>query len=228
MQPYIFPYIGYFQLIRAVDKFVFFDDVNYIKKGWVNRNQILVNKKSHLFTVPLKAASQNILINKVKLAPEYLKWRDKFLTTVKQSYKKAPFFAEIFDLIVTSLNHKDNIRDLCFQSTKLLLNYLGLNTNIECSSSKYRNAHLIGKERILDICKKEKCSTYINSIRGVELYDFQDFKNKGLVLKFIKTKPLNYKQFENVFVPNLSIIDVLMFNGKKNTLEIIDNYKLIN
>lgn len=110
MQPYLFPYIGYFQLLNAVDMFVVFDDVNFIKKGWINRNNILVNRQKYLFTVPLKDASQNKLIKEVQIADDG--WQEKFLKTVAQSYKKAEFFDEAFALI----------EKLCVRANLSLLN----------------------------------------------------------------------------------------------------------
>ena len=98
MQPYFFPYIGYFQLINAVDKFIIYDDVNYIKKGWINRNNILVNNSPNLIQVPLIAASQNRLIKDILVVDEN-NWKDKLLKTIYFNYKKAPFFDQIFSLL---------------------------------------------------------------------------------------------------------------------------------
>jgi len=100
MQPYFFPYIGYFQLVAAVNKFVIYDDVNFIKRGWINRNNVLINKKSNLFTVPLIKASQNTLINDTKINLKFYNiWKVKFLRSLEQSYKKAPYFTEVYNLI---------------------------------------------------------------------------------------------------------------------------------
>src|SRR5690606_3799363 len=95
MQPYLFPYLGYFQLINAVETFVFYDDVNFIKRGWINRNQILVDNKAALFTVPLKKASQNKLINEIDMAIDE-KWLSQFFKTIEQNYKNAPYFDDTF------------------------------------------------------------------------------------------------------------------------------------
>lgn len=107
MQPYFLPYIGYFQLINAVDTFVLLDDVNYINKGWINRNQLLLNGKAHLFTLPLQKASQNKLINQLELSNE-TKWKDKLLKTIETAYKKAPQFHLVFPLISQILQYPES------------------------------------------------------------------------------------------------------------------------
>ena len=79
MQPYIFPYLGYFQLLNSVDHFVFYDDVNFIKGGWVNRNQLLINNQNKFFTVPLKKIISFTPINEVEIHKKlYPNWRSKF------------------------------------------------------------------------------------------------------------------------------------------------------
>ena len=96
MQPYIFPYLGYYQLVNAVDTFVFFDDVNFINKGWINRNNILQQNQALRFTIPLMKASQNRLINEIELS-DYGKWRGDFLKTIEMNYKKASHFTLIYE-----------------------------------------------------------------------------------------------------------------------------------
>lgn len=90
MQPYFFPYLGYFQMFNAVDKFVLLDDVNFIMRGYINRNSILLNGKAHKFSIPLEKPSQNKLINETKLNFS-LKDKENFLKTIQLAYKKAPF-----------------------------------------------------------------------------------------------------------------------------------------
>ena len=219
MQPYFFPYIGYFQLMNAVDKFVIYDDVNFINRGWVNRNRILVNSKEHMFTVPLKNASQNVLIKDHELIePE--KWKNKFLKTLEHAYGKAPFFENVFSIVYKVINTKSKfIKDWHLKSFRLINKYLGIDTIIVESSSIYKNKILKGQNRILDICIKEKTDQYINPIGGKELYNSELFMNHGIKLNFLETEELNYNQFSSEFVPWLSMIDVMMFN----TLDKINN-----
>ncbi|HEX8196421.1 MAG TPA: WbqC family protein [Pyrinomonadaceae bacterium] len=225
MQPYLFPYIGYFQLLNAVDKFVVFDDVNFIKKGWINRNNILVNRQKYLFTVPLKDASQNKLIKEVQIADDG--WQEKFLKTVAQSYKKAEFFDEAFALIEKIVRSGESfLAKLILQSLRLLKDALKINAEIVSSSEIYNNRELKAQDRILDICKQEKATEYVNPAGGMELYDRRIFFENGVKLFFLKTDPFSYRQFGDEFVPHLSIIDVLMFNGAAGTQELLSRYVL--
>jgi WbqC-like protein family len=229
MQPYLFPYIGYFQLIKTVDIFVFYDDVNYIKKGWVNRNRILVNKKEFTFSVPLNKISQNITIRETYINLEtFESWKEKIIQTLLYNYKKAPFFSEVNELINSILNKKyATISDLAIESIIATSEYLGFKTTFFTSSERYENRDLERQERLIDICNKENASDYINALGGNELYDKKSFKEKGIELSFIKTLPIEYKQFNNDFVPWLSIIDVLMFNSIEEVEEMLDKYELV-
>ena len=227
MQPYIFPYIGYFQLINAVDKFVIYDDVNFINKGWINRNRILNNGKDSLFTIPLKEASQNKLINEIDINWD-IAWKSKFLKTLEQCYKKTPFYSEILPIIEQTLSiDNEPVSKVIEHNLRLICNYLDIKTEIISSSTIYKNTHLKAQERILDVCLQEKASQYINPIGGLELYDKDFFEIKGIQLNFIKSNPIEYSQFKNEFVPWLSMIDVLMFNSKEKIKEFLDNYELI-
>ena len=227
MQPYLFPYIGYFQLVNAVDRFVMLDDVNYINKGWVNRNRILVGGKEYLFTIPLIDASQNRYIKDIEVSNDP-KWRAKFLKSVEMSYSKAPYFKEAFGIISKVINSSETfISKIVLQSLKEILNYLEIEKQIVESSSVYNNRELKGQDRILDISLKEGATQYINPIGGTELYSKDIFTNKNVQLNFIKSKPINYAQFKNEFVPWLSVIDVLMFNSKEQVREFLNLYDLV-
>lgn len=230
MQPYIFPYIGYFQLINAVDKFIIYDDVNYIKQGWINRNYILVNKQSFCFTIPLENPSSFQLICETQLNKKFYRdWANKFIKTIDQNYKKAPFFEAVSKVVKeVLLDEKVTIAELALSSIKLIVNYLNIGTVIEDSSSVYENAPLKSQARVLDICKKESAKKYINPIGGTELYSKETFEKEGISLNFIKSASINYQQFRNPeFVPWLSIIDVLMFNDKAKVSEFLNNYDLL-
>ena len=230
MQPYLFPYIGYFQLVAAVNKFVIYDDVNFIKGGWINRNNILINKKSNLFTVPLNKASSNTLINETTINLKFYNiWKVKFLRSIEQSYKKSPYFTDVYNLIenVLEINENDLISELAVNSIKNVCDYLQLDTEICETSENYNNKIKSGQERVLDICGIEKASHYINPIGGIELYSKNTFKENGIVLNFIKSKPIIYSQFDNDFSPWLSIIDVLMFNSISEVSTMVNQYELV-
>jgi hypothetical protein len=227
MQPYFMPYIGYYQLLNAVDKLVLYDDVNFINKGWINRNNILVGGSSHLFTIPLQNASQNKLINEISISGD-LNWKKKLLKTVQQAYQKAPFFSTTFGLLQEILQTKsDTITELCLVSLKETAKYIGIDTEIIPSSSIYSNTDLKGQERILSICTSESADHYINPIGGIDLYDQSIFYDAGIQLHFIKSKPFTYEQFSNSFVPWLSIIDVLMFNSPEEVQSQLPEFELI-
>ncbi|WP_432409972.1 WbqC family protein [Rasiella sp. SM2506] len=227
MQPYIFPYLGYFQLIHSVDTFVFYDDVNFIKRGWINRNQILVGLEAILFTVPLKKASQNKLINEIDTAISE-KWVLQFYKTIEQNYKNAPFFNETFGILkkVFEKGHT-NISSLAIESILQISNYLQLDTQFEVSSLEYpHTASLPKAERLIAICKEKGSDTYINPSGGKKLYQKNTFKEEGITLSFIENELLPYSQFGNQFVIGLSMLDVLMFNSVEATNKLISNYKL--
>lgn len=229
MQPYLFPYIGYFQLINAVDKFVVYDDVNFIKQGWINRNSILVGEKAFLFTVPLENQSSFQKINETLLNQKfYSSWAGKFLKTIEQNYKKAPFFNEVFPLLKKFLQAENqSIATAALNSLKLVTQYIGLTTEFVDSSVKYDNQHLSSQTRILDICTQENASQYINLSGGTALYAKSDFLDKGIELQFIQTEKIVYTQFNANFVPNLSIIDILMFNEVSKIKEFLNQYKVL-
>lgn len=226
MQPYVFPYIGYFQLINTVDKFVILDDVNYIMRGWINRNSILVNGNEHLFSVPVKKASQNNLIFECELG-EY-KWKIKFLKTLEFSYKKAPYYKDCINIISSILlNDEKNLSTWLTFQIKQICSYLNIKTLIVESSRLYSNQHLKAQTRIIDICSQEKATVYYNSIGGRELYNSMEFGKNNIELKFLKAVPVSYPQGNSEFVPFLSIIDVMMFNSVNSIQEMLNKFELI-
>lgn len=227
MQPYVFPYIGYFQMIAAVDLFVLYDDVNFIKKGWINRNKILVNGKEYMFTVPCQKVSQNKLICKTEIAKD--NEFDKLLKTLEFAYHDAPFFSTTVDLVTSILfPAPEYIHELASRSIIEISNYLGLKTEFVSSQDRYDNQHLKKAERLIDICHQEKRFNYINAIGGQALYSKDYFEQKGVSLNFLKVNNFSYNQLNHQFVPWLSIIDILMFNSKQKIVdEFLNNYELI-
>jgi len=229
MQPYLFPYIGYFQLINAVDKFVFYDDVNYIKQGWINRNYILANNQKYLFSIPIEKISSYKKINEVKINSFiFEKTKKKLLKTIEQSYKKAPFFKQTYNIFVTILNSNDKfISNYARNSVIKISEYLKINTEIINTSKIYNNDYLKSSERIFDICKQENANWYINPIGGKELYSIKEFNKRKIYLNFLETSNIKYNQVSNQFIPFLSIIDVMMFNSPEEIKKMLENYTLI-
>jgi hypothetical protein len=227
MQPYLFPYIGYFQLIHAADKFVVYDDVTFIKQGWINRNNILLNGQKYLFTVPLVNASSNTLICDTQVSKLDI-WGAKFLKTIEQAYRKAPHYAEVYPLLAEIVvPGRDNISTLITNSLRKISAYIGITTEIAETSRHYGNSELKAQERVLDICRKEGADSYVNPIGGIELYSKDRFREEGMDLYFIKTGVVQYAQFKEPFTPWLSIIDVLMFNRPEEALQLVRQYELV-
>lgn len=227
MQPYLLPYLGYWQMITSADTFVLLDDVNFINRGWINRNNILLNGSAHLFTLPLINASQNKLINEIDITTDK-KVKEKILKTFETAYKKAPYFNDVFPLLTDIfLYDNHNLKYFLLHHFDVIFRYLNINVPMICSSDIQKDNTLKAQDRIIDICHRLNTTHYINAIGGQELYDKKDFEREGILLSFIKMNNLSYKQFKNVFVPNLSIVDILMFNDRDIITHMLDKYNLV-
>jgi len=221
MQPYLFPYLGYFQLIDVADKFVFYDDVNFIKNGWINRNRLLISKNVNYITIPLSGMSSSLKINQVMIQQND-RWRKKILQSVRQSYSKAPYFKEVNNILSEVLFSEENyISNLAKKSIILVSQYLELETQFIISSSNYNNMELGGVDRVIDICHREKATEYYNLPGGKGLYDNDLFELNEIKLYFVKPFLSRYQQFSEEFIPGLSVIDVLMFNDKSTAREML-------
>lgn len=227
MQPYLFPYIGYFQLINIVDTFVFYDDVNFINRGWINRNNILLIGKSHRITVPLAQASQNKPINKIAIALES-RWRTKLLRTIESAYARAPFYKIVFPRIESWIHAEySGIAEMNKVTIKSVCDCLGIHTCFVDSSTVYANCKLEAQHRVLDICLRENARTYINPVGGMELYDCRIFKEKGIDLFFLRADQKPYLQGSADFVPNLSILDYMMFLPTDEIVDRLQDFTLL-
>ncbi len=221
MQPYLFPYIGYFQLVAAVDRFVFFDDVNFINRGWINRNRLFLSGSVSWFTLPVSGASQNRKINELHVQPDGA-WRRKLLASVRQSYGKAPCFEPAYALLEDIvLSGETSLSVLAQESVMAVAHYLGLGTEFVISTGRYGNEDLRGSDRILDICRQEQAAEYHNLPGGMALYSAEDFSVAGVELHFVQPELLEYGQLEAPFKPGLSMLDVLMFNDRMSTLRLL-------
>lgn len=227
MQPYFFPYIGYFQLIYAADKFVFYDDVNFIKGGWINRNRILINEEPKYFSVPLNNISSYRKTCETKINhQQFNHWKTKFYKTLEQHYGKRPFYAKVLPVINEVLEKDEqNIGALAKRSVVKILNYLKIEKDIVWSSDIYGNSNLQREERILNICLEERTTEYINLIGGKSIYSKTDFQTEGVDLHFLEPVLKPYPQNSKEFIPSLSIIDVLMNNSDKEILSMLEKFK---
>lgn len=226
MQPYFLPYIGYWQLINAVDKFVIYDNIQYTKKGWINRNRLLQNGSDILFTIPLQKDSDYLNVIERYIAADFNK--AKFLNRIRGAYSKAPNFKTVFQLIELIINYEEsNLFKYIKNSILEICGYLELKTDIIDSSSIKINHELKGQDKVIAICEKLGATTYINPEGGVQLYGKSEFLSNSIDLQFLKSENRKYMQFDNEFIPFLSIIDVLMFNDKDSVKEFLSLYTII-
>lgn len=218
------PYIDYWQLMAAVDKYVVYDDVNYIKGGWVSRNNILLNGEKHLFTIILKGASPNKLFKEVEIGDDFKKFRKM----LESAYKKAPYYDQVLPILedIYTFGQRD-LGHFMKHQFQCVLDYLDIHTELILSSTLKKDNLLRGKEKVKHICNLLGADTYYNAIGGQEMYDKDDFISAGIDLFFIETKPFEYKQFSNPFVPKLSMIDVLMFNHPEQVQRFLSYYELV-
>lgn len=227
MQPYFLPYIGYFQLMSAVDVFVIYDRIKYTKKGWINRNRFLLNGTDATFSLPLKKDSDALDVVERELAADFD--RVKLLSQFAGAYRRAPYFAQTFTLLERIVQHEDgNLFRFIQHSLTAVAAHLGIDTEIRVSSSLPFDNELKGQVKVLAICDALIAKHYINAIGGTELYARDFFEERGIELKFLKSRPFAYAQFGDEFVPWLSIVDVLMFNPVEVVRECLDRtYDLV-
>lgn len=227
MQPYFLPYVGYFQLIAAVDLFILYDNIKYTKKGWINRNRMLQNGKDVMFSLPLKNDSDYLDVCERELASEFN--RSKLLNQIKGAYRRAPYFDHAYPLVEEIVQFNDtNLFRFLHHSIVKVCTYLDISTEIKVSSNIAINHDLKNQEKVLALCEAVGASTYVNAMGGTALYSREAFLEKGIDLKFIQSNSFEYPQFEGEFQPWLSIIDVMMFNSVETVQACISsNYELI-
>lgn len=227
MQPYFFPYIGYFQLIGSVDLFIVYDNIKYTKKGWINRNRLLQNGHDVIFSLPLKNDSDFLEVRDRELAANFD--RDKMLNHIIGTYRSAPYFSKTLPLLEEVVRQEErNLFRFLHYSIVKTCEHLGISTAIRISSDIAIDHGLKNQERVLALAKAVGADTYINTVGGMELYSRDEFLARGVDLKFIRPKPYEYPQFGDDFVPWLSIIDVMMFNSHDAIRQCIgSNYELI-
>ena len=231
MQPYVFPYIGYMNLVKASDKFVFYDDVNFIKKGWINRNRIMLMGEPYRFSIPLKHQSQNVLIKDTEVSNLH-KFSEKFLLQLVSSYKKSPYKDSVLDYVreVLTCGHV-SISEVAIGSVELFFKYLGIEKSFHYSSKEFSETRGLEKaERLIKITETLKSKHYINAIGGTSLYGKEFFASKGIKLDFVKPSLMPYEHCNvsgSNFTPGLSIIDIMMNLSEHDIRSQLDNFELI-
>ena len=214
-------------MIKAADTFVVYDDVNYIKGGWINRNNILLNGKAHLFTLSLEQASpfKKIQDTLIQQAPGN---KSKILGMMSSAYRKAPHYKRVFPLLeAIVMNNEPNLSVFLYRKICEVCRLLGIETKIILSSSIQKNNDLSGQDKVIEICKRLGTQSYINAIGGQTLYRREVFASHEIKLSFIQTRPTSYKQFNENFVPNLSIIDLMMFCDSVELREHLTAFDLV-
>lgn len=250
MQPYFFPYLGYFQLVAAVDKFLLYDNLNYIQKGWVHRNRIRLKGQGEFYcSVPLVHPSSFVKIKDVQV-DRSRRWPAKFLDLLAFNYKKAPFFEEVFALVQTIVNHDTSrLTEVNCRGIMAIAGYLEIAAHITCDSAPYQEFETAVEDgdrsglmralsaqtgvtdvkvlRILYLCRMEHANHYINAIGGQALYPREVFARNGVRLDFLQTRFTPYPQQEDTFIPGLSILDVLMHCGREGTRRLLHDFDLV-
>lgn len=232
MQPYFFPYLGYFSLIKQCDYWISYDTVQYIMKGWVNRNRILhPNRLESMYIfIPLKKHHHKTNINEI-LIDNNQPYTERIIGQLTASYKKrAPYFSRVIRIVEDCLSAEQiNLSKLNEICIKRVCNYLGINTDIKVHSEMNLGEGALQKpdDFTIMISKALKCDRYINAIGGVHLFENCKFEAANIDLKFLRQLFIPYEQGNQVFLEGLSIIDVMMFNGPEQIRWMMNNYQLI-
>jgi hypothetical protein len=226
-QPYFFPYIGYFQLINRSETHVILDHVNFKKRSWISRNRILNNSKINYINIPIENPSQNRKINLTRIS-NTSKWQDDLIKKIIFSYGKTKNFEEVFPILQKIILFKTNsLSDYLYQNISELCKFLRIETKLIISSKLKNDKILKNKDLIISIIKQRKFKNYINLSGGIDLYEKKYFKKNNINIDFIKNKVTNYTQHKNKrFIENMSIIDVLMNIGKKETIKNLNKIDL--
>jgi hypothetical protein len=222
MQPYFLPYIGYFQLIAAVDTFILYDNIKYTKKGWINRNRFMRNNKEEIFSLPLRKASDSLNIGNRELSAEFN--RESLLSRLKDAYRYAPYVDQTLQLVEQIIGYSEqNLFLFLHNSIVQVCAHLCITTKLLVSSTIPIDHDLKGQDKVIALCKNLRASSYFNSIGGRDLYAKEQFSANGIELNFIKASSYEYPQQGASFIPWLSIIDVMMFNPLSLVQEQITN-----
>ena len=215
MQPYFFPYIGYFKLINQCEKFVLYDNIQYSKKGWINRNNILVNHQAKLFSLPIAKDSDYLDIKDRKIANSFSS--ENFLNQIKGAYAKAPHFDVVYDLLKKCTEFENrNLFNFIYHSIEQVCNFLEIKTDLLISSEVKIDHSLKFDQKIIAICKSLGYKEYLNPIGGVELYSKKQFPEEGINIDYLENIEKPYQQLGKEFIGSLSIIDVMMIKSRED------------
>ena len=215
MQPYLFPYLGYFQLIAAADEFWLLDDVQFIQRGWMHRNRLLVGGQEWLFTIPVNKHPRMDLICNITFGQAAAFALAKLTKTMVNSYARAPYISSATDFVSATaerITNADGPADFT-ETTRFGLEQtcaaLGIDTVIRCTSSLSLDPELTGQARVIAACRAIGAESYVNMIGGKALYDAENFAEADLSLWFLNPVLPPYTQGKGTFVPGLSILDLI-------------------
>lgn len=232
MQPYVFPYIGYFQLINYVDKWVIFDNIQYISKGWANRNRIVhpdAKKEWQYFTVPIKKHSRETKINKIEINDNF-EWRCEFLRKLEGVYKKkAPYYRETINFVEECIEFRTSSLSKWVEHTlKYTCDYLDISFDYLVFSMMNTGLNEVAHagQWALEISDSIGATEYVNPSGGYSIFNESEFQSRNIKLRFLKTRLSPYIQRRGYFVPGLSIVDVLMWNDKEYIVSMLDDYDI--
>ncbi len=228
MQPYFFPYIGYFQLLNYVDLWIVFDNVQYIQRGWINRNRILhpeLKKEWQYITIPLDSRKGFSKINNIKIKQE-LDWKNRIIRKLTFYNEQSIFYKEVISLINNIfITNENNLSKFVTRSIRYTADYLGIKTKIlVLSDMELELLNINGPgDWALRICESIGAKEYINPIGGKDLFYNKKFKDSNIKLSFLKSKMGVYNQKRPEFIPGLSIIDLMMWNSKSELSSFLNN-----
>ncbi len=228
MQPYFYPYLGYWQLMNAVDEYIIYDDVNFIKGGWIHRNRIKINGEPQYFSLTIRKASQNRKINEHELNMDE-KAKTALLNKVHSAYGKAPNFQEAYAVFEKTILFEDNnLASFLANCNREIAAYLGIKTPIYTCTELGLDQSLKFQDRILDICKSRGNTGYINAIGGKELYSHEPFDAIGCPISFLRMNDdIVYPQTgKGDFISGLSILDIMMNNPVSEIQEMLKRYTI--
>jgi hypothetical protein len=227
MQPYFFPYLGYFQLINASDKFVVYDDVQFIKGGWINRNRILSDDSTLNIGIPIRKDSYKRNINERYYVDNTEIFKTKLLRQLDYAYRNAPFFKEAFPFITQLLSISEtNVSKFNTHILFEICQLLRIPAQFCISSEIIKQSDLKGEGRVLYLNQVLGSEMYINPVGGTDLYRKESFLGRNIELKFLVSNQITYKQFGGKFISDLSIIDILMFNSPEDINKLLAQYQL--
>lgn len=232
MQPYLFPYWPYVQLISAVDIFVFLDNVQYINRGWMNRNRICLDGNAHLLSFPVEKAPRNNLISQTHFSAELANVVARTRRTLQHAFAHRAFgelaisyFDEVFLPFAGSKN--PNFVDVTTHGFISLRSFVPASCQFELASRVLPRTSVSAQDYIVELVKAVGGDTYVNPIGGLSLYQAKVFAAAEIDLLFLNGRPLPYSQGFPVFVPDMSVLDILASFAPEGLSEYLQQYDLI-